>query len=83
MLKYSIIVPCYNVSKYLPSFLKNIPTNRNDFEIIFIDDKSIDNTADIVRDFCKQNKNFNLISLSKNIGAGLAILEGIKQMKTN
>lgn len=83
MLKYSIIVPCYNVEKYLPYFLENIPTNRNDFEIIFVDDKSIDNTVKLVENFCRKNKNFRIVKLKKNIGAGLAILQGIKRMKTN
>ena len=60
MLKYSILVPCFNVDKYLNLFLKNIPTDRDDFELIFIDDASTDTTQQILKEFIKKNKNFKL-----------------------
>ena len=83
MPKYSVIVPCYNVEKYICDFLRNIPINRNDFEMIFVDDCSTDNTLKIIKDFVKKNDFFYVIELEKNIGAGLAILKGIDKMKTN
>lgn len=83
MLKYSIVIPCYNVEKYLPAFLKNIPTNRTDFEIIFVDDGSSDDTLLLVKVFAKKNKLFHVISLKKNSGVSIAIQTGINAMKTN
>ncbi|EFA4076930.1 glycosyltransferase, partial [Escherichia coli O96] len=37
MIKYSFIIPCYNVSKYILTAIESIPV-REDIEIIIIDD---------------------------------------------
>ena len=83
MIKYSIIVPCFNVDIYLDFFLKNIPTNRDDFELIFINDASTDGTKKILEKFIKKNKNFKLINHYKNKGIALTLKSGINLMQTN
>ena len=55
----SIIIPCYNASKYLRQCIDSIlnQTFKN-YEIIFINDKSTDNTLDILQ---HQFPNFSCI----------------------
>ena len=45
---FSIIVPCYNYSKYLEECISSIVTQvYTDYEIIIVNDGSIDNTKEI------------------------------------
>lgn len=51
----SIIIPTYNVAAYIEKSLSSIVAQTiNDYEIIIIDDASIDNTVAIVKDFFKK-----------------------------
>ena len=55
----SIIVPVYNVERYLPSTLDSLvsQTNTTDFEILLIDDGSTDKSADICDKYaCEYSK---------------------------
>ena len=46
MLKLSIIIPIYNVEKYIEDCLNSILNQKtNDFEVICIDDGSVDNSG--------------------------------------
>ena len=50
----SFVIPAYNVSDKIELCLKsigNIPLNKNDYEIIIIDDSSIDNTVEVAETF--------------------------------
>lgn len=48
----SIIIPCYNVEKYLPRCLDSLVNQTlNDLEIICINDGSPDNCLEILRDY--------------------------------
>ena len=43
MTKFSIIIPCYNAKKFLPSSIESVLNQSyDDFEIIIIDDGSTD-----------------------------------------
>ena len=81
--KISIVIPCYNVERFLPdlfSYLQN--QTFQDFEIIFVDDKSSDNTVQILEEYKKQNDNrVTLIKLPDNNGAGYARNMGLKYIK--
>ena len=60
-MKFSIIVPVYNVEKYIDKCLSSIEkqTFRN-FEVIIINDGSTDNSQIIVDKYVKTNiDNFN------------------------
>lgn len=55
MIKFSVIIPTYNTSKYIEECLKNIiATKYKNLEVIIIDDSSTDNTYEIVNRFIKQ-----------------------------
>ena len=62
--KVSVIVVNYNNEKYLYRCLNSLynQTNKN-FEIIFVDDSSTDNSIQIAKDFLNKNniKKFKLL----------------------
>ena len=74
MKKISILIPCYNeeenvvpISKAIVSELKtNLPSY--DYELIFIDNDSKDNTRPLLREICKQNPKVKAIFNAKNFG---------------
>ena len=80
----SIIIPAYNVEKYLPRCLDSI-LNQNNFdeykaniEVIIINDGSVDATAKIASDYCNEYKFINMYSQS-NGGLSAARNFGLKK----
>ncbi len=78
MKSISIIIPVYNEENTVIQILKKISKNKNinKFEIIVINDGSIDDTLKLLN----ENKTLydKLINLKKNSGKGKAIIEGLK-----
>ncbi|MGW1028858.1 glycosyltransferase family 2 protein [Streptomyces sp. NPDC002577] len=55
MVKLSVIVPFYNVQQYAPDTLKSLRANaRDDFEFVFVDDCSKDETPGILERAAKE-----------------------------
>lgn len=81
MSKISIIIPCYNSEKYLPSCLDSaLNQTYQNLEIIAINDGSEDNTLNILRYYQKQfPKKMKVINLSENMGPGFARNRGLEQ----
>ena len=53
----SILIPCHNEESVIENTVKNIlELNYKDFEIILIDDRSTDRTAEIIKNISKENK---------------------------
>lgn len=82
----SIIVPCYNEQEVLSIFHKEISKVMNsiedyNFEVIFVDDGSKDNTINIVERISKEDHRFKYISFSKNFGKEAAMLAGLEHCK--
>ena len=80
----SIIVPMYNMSKYLASCLDSL-VNQNidkaEYEIILIDDGSTDNTLDIAKEYASKYDNIKVITkenggVSSARNLGIDISEG-------
>ncbi|MGN0537058.1 MAG: glycosyltransferase family 2 protein [Acutalibacteraceae bacterium] len=64
----SILVPIYNVEKYLDRCLKSIQNQSfTDFEVIMINDGSQDNSGKIARKYAEEDKRFILVN-QENIG---------------
>lgn len=80
----SIIIPCLNEEEAIPVFYKEIDkiskkmSNLN-FEFIFIDDGSTDNTLRIIKKLNTKDKRIHYISFSKNYGKEAAMLAGLKK----
>ena len=79
-IKFSIIVPVYNVEQYLEECLKSIfcQTYRN-YEVICIDDASIDNSCEILKRYQIECNNMKVIFHEKNRGLSAARNSGIKE----
>lgn len=64
MYKFSIIIPIYNVEKFLTDCLDSLlcqDISEDEYEIICVNDGSQDNSAEIVRRYMEQHINIKLI----------------------
>lgn len=78
MAKVSVIVPVYNVEKYLNRCMQSlINQSLNDIEIILIDDGSPDNCPQICDNFVMQDNRIKVIH-KENGGLGFARNSGIE-----
>ncbi len=65
----SIIIPTYNGEKYIERAIRSILNQTyQDFEIIVVDDFSIDNTVEIVKELQKEDHRIKFIKLEENSG---------------
>jgi len=70
MNKFSIIIPCYNVEKFLERCLDSIYNQSYDlFEVIIINDGSFDNTEEIIKKYMNKYDNIKYL---KQENKGLA-----------
>ena len=77
----SVIVPCYNVEKFLDDCLKSIEAQTyKNFEVIFVNDGSKDNTLQILKNFCEKKENCFVID-QQNTGLSGARNTGIAHAK--
>ena len=68
MVKISVVVPIYNVEKYLDRCLESIINQTlKDIEIICIEDCSTDNSKQILKKY-ESYPNFKIIFLKENVG---------------
>lgn len=82
----SIIVPCYNEEESLPFFydeIKKVSKEMNyvNFEYIFVDDGSSDNTLNILKKYSKSDNRVKYITLSRNFGKEAAMYAGLEHSK--
>ncbi|MBA4317465.1 MAG: glycosyltransferase [Flavobacterium sp.] len=81
MITYSIIIPVLNeeaVIQEMYNRLTGVMTKINEsYEIIFINDGSIDGSKDIIKTLISRNNLVKLIDLSRNFGHQVAIAAGI------
>ena len=65
--RFSIIVPAYNVEKYIEEAIKSVLAQEfEDYELILIDDCSTDNTKNILEKY--KSKTTKVYSTTKNTG---------------
>ena len=76
-IKISIIIPIYNMEKYLSECLDSvIKQTLKEIEIIAVNDGSTDNSLEILNNYAGNNKNIIIIT-QKNQGQGMAKNNGI------
>lgn len=81
--KISVIVPCYNEQESLPLFYEEMERVRTkdfpetDFEYIFVDDGSKDDTLKELKDLNSKDSKVKFISFSRNFGKEAAMLAGL------
>ena len=77
----SVIIAVYNCEKYLSNLLCNVKNQTfTDFEVIFVDDSSTDDSYKILEEFCKNDERFSLYS-KENTGVSSARNFGIEKAK--
>ena len=78
MVKISIIIPVYNVEKYLRECLDSILAQTfQDFEIICVDDGSTDKSLEILQEYKRKDDRFVILQ-QRHSGAGSARNNGIR-----
>ena len=75
----SIVVPCYNEEESVTMFFDEIQKTLADidYEVIFINDGSSDNTLEKIKNLADSNSNVRYISFSRNFGKESAIYAGL------
>ena len=84
-IKISILIPAYNEEKRIPKFLKDLQNfagnNLESYEIIVINDGSLDKTKETVLKLITDYNQTRLISYDDNMGKGYAVLQGVLNAK--
>jgi len=77
----SLILPCYNEAQIFRESVSRIvhtlEATKYSYEIIFVDDKSEDETAKLIRGTIKKNKHMRAVFHSRNMGRGSAVRDGL------
>lgn len=75
----SVLVPCFNVEKYLKQCLDSILSQTfTDMEVICLNDGSTDNTPDILREYAVQDERVTVVN-KPNSGYGATMNIGIEK----
>ena len=82
----SVIIPCFNEEKVLQETYGRICTALRrgpgvDYEFVFIDDGSADETPAILRDLAHNDPRVNMIRFSRNFGHQPAVSAGLKRCR--
>lgn len=78
----SVIIPVYNVENYIDQCLDSLQAQSFDnFEVICVDDGSLDHTVDRIREHMKTDPRIRLIEMPHCGLAGVMRNEGIRQAK--
>lgn len=80
-MKISIVVPCFNEEESIDLFYNELIKYVDNFELIFVDDGSKDNTLEKIKDLSKKDEAVKYISFSRNFGKESALFAGLKLSK--
>ncbi len=81
MKKLSVIIPAYNEEEVLPQLIERLNEvsehlSKYEFQFLFINDGSSDNTLELLKELNKQDKRMQYVDLSRNFGKETAMLAG-------
>ena len=77
--KFSIIVPMYNVEKFIARALESaINQSFKDIEIICVDDCGQDKSIEIAKEFAKKDERIKIVQNEENLKLYLARANGVK-----
>lgn len=78
MPRVSVIMPAYNVEKYVGEAIESILNQTfTDFEFVIINDGSTDDTASIIKQYAKKDKRIKFINNKKNQGLIAVLNQGL------
>ena len=78
--QFSIIIPIFNEEKNITILVNEILNSLNNFdtfEIIIVNDGSVDNSLNEISMLSKNNSKIKFINLKRNKGQSFALREGI------
>lgn len=79
-MKISLIIPCYNEQESVPVFFEEVTSVLKkidcDYELLFINDGSRDNTLSILKELAEKDKRVFYLSFSRNFGKEAAMFAG-------
>jgi len=82
MAKISVIVPIYNVEKYLERCLNSLINQTfKDIEIICVDDCSTDKSLQILKKIAQNDKRIKIIESKNNKGAAVTRNKGLDEIQ--
>ena len=78
----SVVVPCFNEEEILPKTHRRLieileATPVHAFELIYVDDGSLDTTLDILREIQGADARVRIVVLSRNFGQQIALTAGL------
>ncbi len=78
---YSVVIPIFNESEIIPELWRRLSDvlDRLDgsSEVIFINDGSVDNSFELLKEISQKNQEVKIISFSRNFGHQCALSAGI------
>ena len=83
----SIVTTLYDSEKYIDEFYRRtvqvVTKITDDYEIIFVNDGSSDNSMELAKAIINKDKKVRLIELSRNFGHHKAVMVGLEHAKGN
>jgi len=81
----SLVIPLFNEEENVNHLYKRLTESsllwKEDYEVLFVDDGSYDDTLVLLKEICVQDAHIKAIKLSRNFGHQAAISAGIKHAK--
>lgn len=78
-MKVSIIIPVYNVEKYIRRCVESLINQTHcDLEIIFVNDKTPDNSMQIVQEYANKDNRIKVLDNPRNVGPMMSRENGYK-----
>ena len=82
----TIIIPAYNEEESLPFLYERLEKLMDDvknyeFEILFVNDGSKDNTLNLIKEYRKKDKRISYVDFSRNFGKETAMIAGLDYAK--
>ena len=75
----SVIIPVYNVEKYLHQCLDSVINQTyRDLEIICVNDASTDSSGEILKEYAQNDSRIKIVNMGKNSGSGIARNKGLE-----
>ena len=80
--KISVIMPAYNAEKTIDASIRSVYNQKyKNWELIVIDDGSIDSSYEICCNYAKNNKKVKVINFAKNMNRPGAVMAGLNYAK--
>ena len=83
----SIICPVFNEEKTIPIFYERIVKvfdllkNKYDFELLFTNNRSTDQSLELIKRYHKKDPRIKVLTLSRNFGYQSSVLSGLKYVQ--